>query len=178
MNRAESFAKIEKEYQEYDKQRILSGKFLQKTSLGHYGTAAVSSLLESFSKLYLGQFRSFVDLGSGDGRAALIASLFTQATGVEIDESLISVSKEMSIKTGVFATFVQKDFEEINLRGFQALFINPDKSFYALEKKLHAEMDPSARLIVYGNLYRPLHLRLEKEIVVDGVKIGVYDNTD
>ena len=47
------------------------------------------------------RFNRFIDLGSGDGKVALIASLFCrQAEGIEIDDELFGKSLEMKEKFG------------------------------------------------------------------------------
>ena len=45
---------------------------------------------------------------------------------------------------------------------------------YELEKKLRTEMKDTARLIIAGNLYKPLNMGLEKEYKIQGVWFGIY----
>ena len=69
------------------------------------------------SKIKLQKHKRFLDLGSGDGKIALIASLFCkQAEGIEIDAFLHSKALEMQQKTGISnVIFHNKDFFEHKL---------------------------------------------------------------
>jgi len=71
------------------------------------------------------------DLGSGDGKIAMIASLFTKAAGIEFDEELVKVSNQMKKKLNLDVKFIQGDFMQSDISKYDVIFINPDKEFAA-----------------------------------------------
>lgn len=171
--------KIKKEYTILYGNLIKDKKLLRTTSLGYSGSASSDAVFGLFEKMKLGQFRSFADLGSGDGKVVLIASLFTRSVGIEIDDELLKISRKMKSRLKLKnAEFIRGDFldEGKDLSGYDVLFINPDNPFYEIEKKLRNEMKDGAILIVCGGLYKPLNMKLEKSYTVDNLKFFVYKN--
>jgi len=83
-----------------------------------------------------------LDLGSGDGKIVLIASLFTKsAAGIEFDEELVKKGIEIRDKLGLKCDLICADYMEHDFSQYDILFINPDKSFHhGLEEKLLREM--------------------------------------
>ena len=93
------FQSIVKEYDQYYKSLLQKGRLpLKSTAKGFWGYSIAEEVYELFKKIKLEQYKSFVDLGSGDGKVVLIASLFTKAIGIEIDEELVRKSEEMKAK--------------------------------------------------------------------------------
>jgi len=98
------------------------------------------------------------DLGSGDGIVVAIASLFTQATGYEIDEWLYQKSIEFWHSLNLSkATFLRADFLRADLRGHDLLYLYPDKPFYELEERLLTTW--GGRLLVNGPHFPPRYFR-------------------
>ncbi|PIN87273.1 hypothetical protein COV19_00115 [Candidatus Woesearchaeota archaeon CG10_big_fil_rev_8_21_14_0_10_44_13] len=170
------FTQLKKEYDSYSVSLIPKHKLLRETSLGYYGSAPADPVFNFFRKMELEKKKSFLDLGSGDGKVVLIAALFTKAAGIEIDMELIKVSGKMKKKLGIRAEFLREDYLMHDLSKYEILFLNPDQPFYALEKKLRKEMKKTARLVVLGNLYRPLNMGLEKNRIIDGTSFSIYKN--
>lgn len=167
-----SVEKIKKEYDSYSLELLSKGKLLRETSLGYYGSAPADAVFRFFKKIKLKG--SFVDLGSGDGKVVLIASLFAKAKGIEIDDELVSASTKIKKKLGLKAEFVKGNYLEHDFSSYDVLFLNPDGHFPALEKKLRKEMKKTARLVVFGSLYRPLNMGLDKSFVIGGFRLSVY----
>jgi 16S rRNA A1518/A1519 N6-dimethyltransferase RsmA/KsgA/DIM1 with predicted DNA glycosylase/AP lyase activity len=115
-------------------------------------------------KINLQKFKNFIDIGSGDGKVVLIASLFEiDAVGIEFDKKLIDVGIKIQKKLGLKAKFIQGDFLKHDLSEYDFIFINPDKSFeFGLEEKLLNEMHPKAKLFVYNNIFLPIKLKKGK----------------
>jgi len=110
------------------------------------------------SHFQLDQYSHMADLGSGDGIVVAIASLFTQATGYEVDEWLYEKSIELwDILKFSKATFLQADFLRADLSGHDLLFLYPDKPFYELEERLHNTW--RGRLLVNGPHFPPRQLK-------------------
>lgn len=167
-----SINEIKKEYDSYQLGLLLKGKFVRETSLGYYGSAPEDAVFRFFKKIKLKG--SFLDLGSGDGKVVLIAALFAKAKGIEIDEELVKDSDKMKKKLGLNAEFVKGNYLDHDFSSYDVLFLNPDSHFPELEKKLRREMKKDAKLVVFGSLYNPLNMKLEKSFVVDGFGFGVY----
>jgi SAM-dependent methyltransferase len=92
-----------------------------------------------------------VDLGSGDGRAVIAAAKRgAQAVGVEFEEKLVLLSRELAKKAGVAdkATFVQHDMftYDISKATVLPLFLLPEH-FAKLTPKFLA-LKPGARIVI------------------------------
>lgn len=172
----QKFAHLKKEYEKYQLQLLKKKRLMRETSLGYYGAASADAVFSFFRKIGLAKKKSFIDLGSGDGKIVLIASLFTKATGIEIDRELINTSERMKNKLGIKADFIQGDYLDSDLSKYDILFLNPDNPLYELEKKLRKEMKKTARLVILGNLYRPLNMELEKNVIIEGTSFNIYKN--
>jgi len=98
-----SFEEIKNQYDIFYKSLLKQGKLpLRSTSKGFWGHIPANDIYEIFKKLGLGQHKTFVDLGSGDGKVVLIASLFCKrAVGVEIDDELFRKSLQMQQNLGI-----------------------------------------------------------------------------
>ena len=166
---------IKKEYSNVYGNMIKEKNLLRPTSLGYSGSASSDSVFELFKKIKLKKYKNFIDLGSGDGKVVLIASLFTKATGIEIDDELLKVSRKMKNKLKMKdASFIKGDFLDQDLSKFDVIFMNPDNPLYDIERKLRNEMKEDSKLIICGGLYRPLNMKLEKSYTAENVKFFVY----
>ncbi|MBI2139424.1 methyltransferase domain-containing protein [Candidatus Woesearchaeota archaeon] len=148
---------------------------VKDTKIGFWGPASISLAFEMFQKLKLQKFRSFIDLGSGDGRITLLASLFCNtAHGVEYSPELHEKAQEIALQAGISnAEFFNSDFHDHDISGYDAVFINPDKPMgRGTEEKLLKELQ--GKLLVYGHHFHPETLKKEQEVSVDGCKVTVY----
>jgi hypothetical protein len=154
----EKFQQIKKEYEEFYNSFLRNGRLpMGETKAGFWGTAATDDIFELFKTIELQKFKSFIDLGSGDGKVVLIASLFTKSAGIEFDEELHAKAVEIKEKLGLNAELMNGDFMEHDLSGYDVIFINPDKPFNkGLERKLRKEM--KGTLLVYNMVYKPFSL--------------------
>ena len=76
----DKFQEIKKEYDDFDKALMKQGRLPMKdTGIGFWNASPSSDVFELFKKLQLQNYKHLLDLGSGDGRVTLIASLFTKA---------------------------------------------------------------------------------------------------
>ncbi|MFC1728039.1 class I SAM-dependent methyltransferase [Nanoarchaeota archaeon] len=153
------FEKIKKEYSDFEDSLIKQGKKpMRDTGFGFWGCTILDEVYEFFKKINLGKYKHFLDLGSGDGRVVLIASLFTKATGIELDKELFEKSIELNKKLGLNGEFIHDDFMGVDLSGYDFLYIFPDKCFYmAFEDKLKKEL--SGVLAVCNETFLPTFLR-------------------
>jgi hypothetical protein len=168
------FKKIDLAYAKFEAKLKAQGRQLVwETEKGIYGAAPCRRLFELFQKVELENFKGFIDLGSGDGRAVLIASLFTDATGIEADEELVAVGQRIRHELGLNAKFVHGDFLEQDISEYDLLFINPDQGFHkGLDEKLAKEM--TGTLLVHNNIFLPEKLKKGKTVWVDETPVIMY----
>jgi len=175
-----AFEIIKKAYEEYDttlKQK--HGKPFFDTEHGIWGASAMLDTFELFMKMHLDEKKSFVDLGSGDGRVVLIASLFTNATGIEGNEELTKTAIAFRDRLGqeipelLKAKFLQKDYTTEPLGQYEILFTFADHPWSeAFEKKLLNECD--GYLLSYNRIFLPQTLKKGKTYWIQQLPIISY----
>lgn len=172
----EMFSLIKKEYHLFYNSFLKEGKLpLKDTGKGFWGAAVSDEVFEAFKKIGLNRFSNFLDIGSGDGKVVLIASLFCKnAIGIEIDEELFLKSIEIKRKLNRNNTmFINKDFYEHDFSRYDVMFLNPDQPLSrGLESKLLSEM--KGKLILYGHHFHPKLLKRDQSFALDGTFISVY----
>ncbi len=130
------------------------GPGYRPTARGLWAPADCAEVGELFARLRLGGCRRFLDLGSGDGRVVMLASLFTRAEGVEIDRALCARARAISAALGLKrASFAEGDCRRVALAGYDFLFAYPDQPLAWLAGRLPA--DCGGRLVVYGAKFAP-----------------------
>ena len=171
-----SFLQIKKEYDEFYRSLLKDGKLpMWSTSKGFWNASIADEVYGAFKKAGLQKFKSFLDIGSGDGKAVLIASLFCRnAEGIEIDNFLHSKAEEIKNKFGIRnAVFHNKDFFGHDISKYDALFLAPDAPLdRGIEGKLLKEMN--GKLIHYGHHFHPRFLKKENSFLVNGTLVSVY----
>lgn len=173
------FTQIKHEYNKFYNGLLRQGKInCRDTGIGLWGCSAPDSIFNFFKEIQLDKFNNFLDLGSGDGIVVLIASLFTNARGIEFDKELHNKAKEIQDKLNIKAEFESMDFNEANLSEYDIIFINPDKSFARskVEKKLLHEM--TGILAVYNHIFSPNFLKKDKIFLHDQIPITIWSKQD
>ncbi|MFO7710377.1 MAG: class I SAM-dependent methyltransferase [Candidatus Woesearchaeota archaeon] len=154
------YLKIKQEYENLLHKRLKEGRLpLKDTGIGYWAITSTDDIYALFRKINLHEYKSFIDLGSGDGRVAAIASIFTKATGIEYDKELHEIAASMPHS----AQLIQGDFMEHDLSAYDIIFINPDKHSVELEEKFHNELNGT--LIVFGNEFHPKTLSHVQTII-------------
>jgi len=173
-SRKKKFSEIEEEYNRFYTEIMKAGELpIRKTKKGLWGTTQCSTVFELFKKISLQNCKSFMDLGSGDGKVVLIASLFTKAAGIEYDKELVGKSNEIKKKLKLKAEFIQGDFFEHNISRYDIIFMNPDQEFkHGLDEKLLKEM--RGKLICFSLIYSPDKLKKGKTYWIDQVPFTMY----
>lgn len=170
------FSQIKKEYENFYRELMGKGKLpMWSTSKGFWNASISDEVYEAFKRMGLNKFRNFLDMGSGDGKIVLIASLFCQnAEGIEIDQLLHSKAIEFKRKLKINnAAFHNKDFFEHDFSKYDILFSAPDAPLErGLENKLLKEM--KGKLIHYGNHFHPNLLKKEDSFLVNGTLVSLY----
>src|SRR3989338_6809376 len=110
-----NFELIQEEYYNFNKSLLKQGRLpLKETEKGFWGISACEEVYELFKKLELSKYKNFLDLGSGDGRVVLIASLFVKnSAGIEYDKELYNISLKIKEKLKIKnANFINGDYLE------------------------------------------------------------------
>ncbi len=170
----EKLEQIKAEYDKFYKSFLKKGKLpMGDTEVGFWGTAAADDVFELFQKIELQKFRNFIDLGSGDGKVVLIASLFTNSAGIEFDDDLHKKAVEIRDRLKLRAELLKGDFMKHDVSKYGIVFINPDKPFNkGLEKKLRKEL--KGILLVYNVVYHPGTMKKGKTYWMEQVPATVY----
>jgi len=165
---------IKKKYDDYTNSLLKQGKLpLRRTEKGFWGNSVHDEVFELFNKIKLEKYKSFIDLGSGDGRVVLIASLFTNAKGIEVDKELIEKSRQFNKELKLDAEFIHNDFYEYDIKDYDVVYSFPDTSINSgLQEKLMKELN--GKFILYGAHLFPIQLKKHDEFFVQGTKVGVY----
>lgn len=168
------FFLIKKAFDDYDKSLLDNFRMIVRdTEKGIWGPADMTACFELFKEI--GLDGDFLDIGSGDGRIVLVASLFCSASGIEFDENLVEVGVKIRDKFGLNCSLIRGDFFKHDFSAYDVLFINPDTGFdKGLEDKLLKEMKPGARLFVYNEIFLPRFLKKGKTYRVGSVPVIVY----
>jgi hypothetical protein len=185
--RLAAFKRIKEYYDTLDREGLRHGRLpMHSTGFGFWGTTNMNDAYTFFSRIRLQRFKSFVDLGCGDGRVVLIASLFTNATGIEGETELIDVGNKAIKDIGLWernagssdtgplpATLKNKDYSTEDLSQYDVLFMFPDKRFdAAVVGKLLSEF--TGYLFVYNRVYAPAGIKAGKTYWVDQLPIASY----
>ena len=172
------FAKIKKAYDNFHRSLLKDGKLpMWSTSKGFWNASISDEVYETFNRIDLHKFKNFLDIGSGDGKVVLIASLFCKnAEGIEIDDFLHNKAQQIKNKFGIKnAVFHNKDFFEHDFSKYDVLFLAPDAPLErGLENKLLKEM--KGKLIHYGHHFQPRFLKKEDSFLVNGNLVSLYSN--
>ena len=145
------------------------------TEKGIWGPSGTDDVYELFVKIKLQNFKNFLDLGSGDGKVVLIASLFTKATGIEFDKGLNDIGKKIAKELKLKAELIKGDYLKKDISKYDIIFINPDQGFHkGLEDKLLKEMNEKAKLFIYNNIFQPRFLKKGKTYWFNGIPVIVY----
>ncbi|MBT7903705.1 hypothetical protein HN587_07615 [Candidatus Woesearchaeota archaeon] len=185
----QKFEIIHKHYKKYYGTYISKGHVPSRVTLdgdGFWSYTDFEMIKELFGKIDIGKFSKIIDLGSGDGMVVMLASLWIDSVGVELDKKLFddSIRIQKDILTELkkeklrlkHAKLVNKNFLDVDLKEFDLIFLNPDNRLYEIETKLRAEMNATARLIVMNDLFLPLNLKLIETLNVKGMNFRLYKN--
>ena len=169
-----TIGQIKQAYSEFDSaQRKARPTLVRDTGKGIWGPSSVDNVYELFNKINLKQYKNFLDIGCGDGRVVLVASLFTSAAGIEFDKELVETGKTIAKKLNLKAHLIQDDFYNHDFSKYDLIFTNPDTGFYnGMEDKLLKELN--GLLLVYNNTFLPRFLKRGKTYWINGIPITSY----
>ena len=170
------FVQIKVGYDNFYRNLLKSGKLpMWSTEKGFWNASISDEIYEAFKRVELSEFKNFLDIGSGDGKVVLIASLFCEnAEGIEIDNFLHNNAVEMQMKFRIVnAKFHNVNFFEHDFSKYDILFLAPDTPLErGLENKLLKET--KGKLIHYGHHFHPRFLKREDSFLVNGNLVSLY----
>ena len=168
------FNEIKKEYDQFYNELLSKGQLVQRdTDRGYWGASVTDEVFELFNKLDLSKYKHFLDMGSGDGKVAFIASLFTNSTGIEYDKELHLKGLEIKNKLDLNTELIKGDFFNHDFSKYDIIYLYSDKPFYRdIEKKMIKEL--KGILVVYGSHYMPTVLKRKKVLDINGTLVSVY----
>lgn len=145
---------------------------IHETEKGIFG---VSNLVRI--KEFLDQIETtgtFVDLGSGDGRVAILAAeYFDTVIGIEYEEDLIEKSELHAKQTNSDVTFLAQDYENYDYSKVDVLFSYADHEFSKkFVEKLIKEF--TGVIYIYEGVYFPEGAKKGKTIWADQTPIMTY----
>ncbi len=173
---SQEFEAIKAAFVKFEQDLLSEGKLpMRTTNTGFWGASVLDVVFHVFHEVQLQSFKHFLDLGSGDGRVVLVASLFTKATGVESDIELVDNGIEIRDNLKLKAGFLHKDFLDVDFSSYDFFFINPDHRFSSLlEDKLLREASGEV-LFVYNHVFAPEKLKKGKTHWFGQIPIIQYD---
>jgi len=149
--------------EELARRRAARGVNYRITSAGLWTGSDLGDVFSLFSQLDLSKYQRVADLGSGDGRVACLAGLFTSAVGIEADPWLVSESRGLASRLGLAKVeFKLGDMRSADLADYDLLYIFPDKPLDWLEESGMNHW--RGRLLVYGPGFQPKKLKHFKTI--------------
>ena len=175
MNNA-AFLQIKNEYDNFYRTILKSGRLpMWSTQKGFWNASISDEVYGAFNKFGIGKFKNFLDIGSGDGKVVMIASLFCKnAEGVEADKFLHGKALEMQRKLAIKnASFHNNDFLKHDFSKYDVLFSSPDAPMArGLENKLLKEM--TGKFIHFGHHFHPASLKKEDSFLINGTLVSLY----
>jgi hypothetical protein len=176
----EHFTKIKERYDDFLSYLLNNGLLpARDTNIGYWGVTSLPELYELFDRIKLGGYRRFIDLGSGDGRVVLTASLFgLEAHGIEFDPWLVNtalhIRRKLDLPHFSKTSFREDNFMNHDLTQFDIAYTSPDKPFFrhGFEQKLMREL--RGPLIVHGWEFHPQDLKKAEEHIINGEKFVLY----
>ena len=171
----DQFEKIKAYFKKQDEEVLARGKLpMRSTDVGFWGVSNLDDVKEFFEKKQFSTDATFMDLGCGDGRVVLVASLYVQASGIEYDAQLIEVAKQAASDLDMDVEFVCDDFRNIDFSSYNILYSYADQNWENFKDKLLSEL--SGELYCYHDTYRPHFLDKQKITWVGQIPIFCYRN--
>ncbi|MFC1752387.1 hypothetical protein ACFL96_03220 [Thermoproteota archaeon] len=170
--RKRKFRKIFDIYEQIDSKEVeKKGNAIKDTEHGLFVPSSMNHVFDFFEEIGLDKYKNFLDLGSGDSRIVLIASLFTQAAGIESDDELHKRGILIKNKLKLNADLVKANFIEKDISKYDAIYMYPDKHFTTeLNRKISKELNGD--LLLYSNTFLPSGLKI-KETKIDWLKFCI-----
>ncbi len=175
MSRMNDFNRIKNFFLAQDEKLMKKGRLpMRGTEVGFWGCSNLDDVYEFFTRKKFSNNTKFIDLGCGDGRVVLTASLFVDAQGIEWDEELVLIAKKAIGEMELNCVVNQGDIRDVDISCFDIIYMYADQRFDFIKEKLLAEL--KGKLYIYHNTYKPYFLKKEKTIWINQIPIFCYTN--
>lgn len=171
----EMFRKIKQAYKHKDENSLQRGVLpMRSTKRGFWGTSNLDDVYHFFLQQNFDSDTRFIDLGAGDARVVLIASLFVDASGVEFDEALVEEGRAVAQELGLEVNLVVDDMRNLDFSEYDVLYSYADQQWDFVKHKLLRELRGS--LFCYHDTYHPRFLEKQKITWIGQIPIYHYTN--
>ena len=148
--------------------------YVRDTDKGIFGVSDLDVMEKFFEKINCSEEDIFVDLGSGDGRVNILASLFCRSIGIEFDKDLVDESIRHNQSLGTDAVFYCKDYESFDFSYTTILFSFADHFFNKrFIEKLKEEF--KGTLYIYQGIFTPDDVPKGRTVWVGQTPIYSYE---
>ena len=173
--RSKLYKEILDEYNKQDrKQSEKEGNVIKFTEKGFFVPSSIRQVYSFFNHINLEKYRNFIDLGAGDGRIALLASIFTKSSGIEVNEELYKKSIRNKHWLGLDANLMEGNYMEHDISQYDVVYMYPDDVIGPeLNRKLKSEL--KGDLILFTNTFLPKGLEI-KQIKHDWMTFCICKN--
>lgn len=169
----EHFERIKNHFKEKDAAGLSKGRLpMRSTEKGFWGVSNLDDVYQFFQEKQFPKDATFIDLGCGDGRVTLVASLFVKASGLEWDEELIKEAQNAAQELNIDAKFHREDMRNHDLSEYDAIYMYADQRFDFLKHKLLEELNGA--LYLYHDTYHPDFLEKGKITWIGQIPIFEY----
>ncbi len=173
---SQGFGSIYRTYEQFYKSLKRQGLMpYSLTARGAWATSRPVHVFRFFQLAQMEKYRKVIDLGSGDGVVAHLASLFTSSVGIEIDESLCATARGISRQLGIPHTveFLCEDYLQYDFRssGADCLYIYPHMPIQILEERLQHWQ---GTVLIYGPHFKPKTLKTLQEFKCGRERMIIY----
>lgn len=168
------FEQIKAAYKELDNELLQKGRpAVHETAYGLWGTTNMNDCWLLFTRIKLARFTAFCDLGCGDGRVVAIASLFTNATGIEGEEALVEKGTATFSELDITAELKRKDYYDEDFSRYDLLFMFPDNRY---DERMMVKLQKEFKgwLLVYNDIHRPPGITRGKTLWIEQLPIVTY----
>jgi SAM-dependent methyltransferase len=159
------------------------GRLHHDTAHGIWGPSHLLDCYELFLRISLDEKKGFLDLGSGDGRIALLAAVFTKSLGIEADPRLHAIA--VRVRNELLPTLPALARCELrcadytapdashDLSSFDTLFTFQDHRWDpAFEQRLMHECNGT--LYSYNRIFLPERIPKGKTIWIEQLPVVTY----
>ena len=135
------------------------------TTHGIFGPTGVDEAFALCERLGLREGMRFCDLGSGDGRVALVAAMLCESVGIEGDPALHAVAELAKgdllrcVPELARCTLRNEDYTEADLSCFDVLFAFADHAWPEGVERALLSRERSGLLVAHQDIFRPKLLR-------------------
>lgn len=147
--------------------------YVKTTAKGIFGVSNLENVNNFLKQLKPNKNDVFIDLGSGDGRVNILASLYCDSIGIEFDKDLVVESNKHNKELNTSATFLEQDYESFDYSKANILFSFADH-FFTPEfiEKLKKEF--KGTLYIYQGIFTPDNITKGRTIWINQTPIISY----